>query len=352
MCSTEPPETDLRTLRERITVLAVAADRSIPDPLESALRSEADFELRTAATTASMLEQLSSVDCLVVVASDSSGDAESSEPSDSSGDAESSEPSGATESSESPSSAEAVGDSASSTPDGKSETTESEPEPKRKPNANPPANAADALARIRSHVPALPIVAVTVADDCDDHRDPSLPVDSTARSERRTAHVPVAAAEPAADLERVSRRVRQLVERRRLGALSRRSLAGLELAQDPIAITAPDGTLEFANRRFAVQFGADPAALSGRSWRTCFADDSVAHLESTAIPTVEDGWRWTGRCTGRRLSGETFPARVRLGGLDDGSLLFLVTELEAADDGPDAEPTDAADRSDDSRTLD
>ena len=307
MFSRVPLESEPQTLRDRITVLAIAVDRSLPTNLESALRSEADLEIRTAATVASMLEQLDDVDCLVVVAADSSADA---------------------------------GASASDEPDDERESN---------------ANAAGALERIRSHVPDLPIVAVTVVDDRDGHRESTSPVDSTSRSHRWTAHVPVTADGPAADLERVTRRVRHLVERRRLGALSRRSLAGLELAQDPIAIAAPDGTLEFANRRFAVQFGDDRAALPGRSWRACFTDETVAHLESTAIPTVADGWRWTGRCTGRRRSGETFPAHVRLGGLPDGSLAFAVSELEAADDGPNADPpegADGADRSDDSRRVD
>ena len=308
MFSTVPLESEPRTLRERITVLAIAVDRSIPTHLESALRSGADLEIRTAATVASMLEQLGDVDCLVVVTPDPFADA------------------------------------GAPAPDG--------PDDEREPNANA------ALERIRSHVPDLPIVAVTVVDDRDGRRESAPPVDSTSRSHRWTAHVPVTADDPAADLERVTRRVRHLVERRRLGALSRRSLAGLELAQDPIAIAAPDGTLEFANRRFAVQFGDDRAAFPGRSWRACFTDETVAHLESTAIPTVADGWRWTGRCTGRRRSGETFPAHVRLGGLPDGSLAFVVNELEAGDDGADADPSedagdaDDADRSDDARPVD
>lgn len=131
------------------------------------------------------------------------------------------------------------------------------------------------------------------------------------------------------DGERLSRRIRSLVERRRLAGLVRRSLAGIELAGDAIAIVAPDGTVQFTNRGFAMQFGYSRDELSGRSWRTLFTDDSVDRLETTAVPTVADGWRWTGSCTGQRKSGVTVPVRVRLDGPEDGSLVFVVEPLDA-----------------------
>ncbi|WP_049914218.1 PAS domain-containing protein [Haloterrigena salina] len=130
------------------------------------------------------------------------------------------------------------------------------------------------------------------------------------------------------DGERLRRRIRSLVERRRLAGLTRRSLAGIELAGDAIAIVAPDGTVQFANRGFAMQFGYSRDDLAGRSWRTLFTDDSVDRLETAAVPTVADGWRWTGSCTGRRNSGVTFPVRVRLGGPEDGGLVFVVEPVE------------------------
>lgn len=136
----------------------------------------------------------------------------------------------------------------------------------------------------------------------------------------------------------LGRQIRSLVERRRLAGLTQRSLAGIELAGDAIAIVAPDGTVQFANRGFAMQFGYSRDELSGRSWRALFTDDSVDRLETTAVPTVADGWRWTGSCTGRRKSGVTFPVQVRLGGPEDGSLVFVVESL-------DADPEAAADDS-------
>ena len=83
-----------------------------------------------------------------------------------------------------------------------------------------------------------------------------------------------------------------------------------------------------------MQFGYDRDELVGRPWQTLFTDDSADRLETAAIPTVAEGWRWTGTCTGRRKSGTTMPIRVRLGGPENGGLVFVV-ETAAADDESD-----------------
>ncbi|WP_226004707.1 PAS domain-containing protein [Natrinema salinisoli] len=121
--------------------------------------------------------------------------------------------------------------------------------------------------------------------------------------------------------DRLADRVHGLLERRRLAALSRRSLASIEFAGAAIAVVDPSGDVQFASRSFAMQFGDDTDAIAGTPWRELFTDAAVDHLESAAIPMVADGWQWTGTCTGRRRTGETFPARVRLGSLEDGSLV-------------------------------
>ncbi|RZH68789.1 PAS domain-containing protein [Natrinema altunense] len=133
---------------------------------------------------------------------------------------------------------------------------------------------------------------------------------------------------------RLADRVHDLLERRRLAALSRRSLASIEFAGDAIAIVDA-GEIQFASRAFAMQFGYEHDAIAGTSWQDLFTDDAVCHLESTAIPTVAEGWRWTGSCTGRRKTGATFAARVRLGGLEDGSLVFVIEEADGNDGSED-----------------
>ncbi|SFC18134.1 PAS domain S-box-containing protein [Halobiforma haloterrestris] len=176
--------------------------------------------------------------------------------------------------------------------------------------------------RRRGTVPVL--FATTAPDRAAEARD--------AASEYRWTDV-VAAADPARLRDRLSHRLPRLAERRRLSVLSKRSFSGLELAGDAIAIVAPDGTVEFANRAFAVQFGADRDALSGRPWQDLFAPSAVGRLEETAIPTVEDGWRWSGTATGRRPDGADFEATVRVDGLEDGSLVFAVDALEQGQTG-------------------
>ena len=174
---------------------------------------------------------------------------------------------------------------------------------------------ADFLERVRQRAPDLPVLLIT-----------ARPATSTAiETVRRHRWVDwLELDDPDTALERAGPRITALVKRQRLEALSRRALASVELASDAIAIVAPDGEIEFTNRSFAMQFGYDPDELSGTSWQALFTDDSVERLETTALPTVADGWRWTGSCTGRRQSGATFTVKLRLGGPDDGSLVFVV----------------------------
>jgi len=127
-------------------------------------------------------------------------------------------------------------------------------------------------------------------------------------------------------------RVTDLLERHQLTHLSRRSLASIELAGDAIAIVDPAGEIQFASRSLTMRFGADSDELTGTPWQELFTDDAVSHLESVALPTVAEGWRWTGTCTARRRTGSTFPVRIRLGGLEDGSLVFAVSDATNSSD--------------------
>lgn len=174
----------------------------------------------------------------------------------------------------------------------------------------------DLLERVRRRIPDLPVVFLV------DESVASTTVVDTIRSHQWVDYV--RQQESVIPVEHLGHRIQTLIERRRLEALSRRSLASVELSRDAVAIVDPDGDVEFTNRSFAVQIGADGDELSGTPWQALFTDESVERLETTAIPTVADGWRWTGSCTGCRTSGETFPVKVRLGGLEDGSLVFVV----------------------------
>lgn len=202
----------------------------------------------------------------------------------------------------------------------------------------PTADAVAVLEAVRHRYPSLPVVVIS--DAAPD--DGSATVADVVRAHPFTDYIRMTGlgtTESAADhrrcdraAERLARRVRSVVDRRRLDGLSTRLLAGIQLSQDAIAVAGPDGRLEAANCWFATQFGYERETLRGRSWTEFFTADAVAHLEATAIPTAADGWRWTGTCTGRRRSGEPIPVRVRLAGLEDGSLVFVVEAAEG-DDG-------------------
>ncbi|WP_254521609.1 PAS domain-containing protein [Natrinema caseinilyticum] len=177
---------------------------------------------------------------------------------------------------------------------------------------------AELLESIRASAPDLPIIVLA------NERSPEL-------ADAVRSHDLTAVLERDDVSDHLERRARDLVEHRRLAALTRRTLAGLEFTGGAIAIVGPDGRIQFASRVFAMQFGYDRDSLPGLPWRDLFTDAAVAHLESTAIPTVAEGWRWTGNSTGRRKTGSTFPAQLSVDGLEDGSLIFVVTE-SAGDD--------------------
>jgi PAS domain S-box-containing protein len=261
----EEPEATDRNRRPRPTLLIVDGDRSTAAIERSARSDEAEIVVETVTALAEAWERLDGVDCLVIT---------STAPTE-------------------PDTAEAAGDAA--------ETDVAELDSR--------------LEAIRTNAPELPTVVLA------DERTAELV--RTVRSYDLTAVL-----EGTERVDRLADHVHDLLERRRLAALSRRSLASIEFAGDAIAVVDPDDEVQFASRSFAMQFGYDHDAVAGTPWRELFTDGAVDHLESAAIPAVGEGWRWTGTCTGRRRTGSTFSARVRLGGLEDGSLVFVVDESE------------------------
>lgn len=124
-------------------------------------------------------------------------------------------------------------------------------------------------------------------------------------------------------------RVRGLVARDRTTALARRAMAALDESSDAVAVVTPAGRFAVVNQAFARQFGYDREELLDRDWRGCYPDGEVERLESTAMETVTEDWQWTGGCVGKRENGNTFTARTRIVGLDDGSVVFCVSEASS-----------------------
>ncbi|WP_254532091.1 PAS domain-containing protein [Natrinema gelatinilyticum] len=274
-----PPPTSTQTARTvpaDLRLLAVATGRR-RDHLETALEDDRSedgdplWTLETTATLADARNRLEEIDCLVVAPPTAPADEDAPET---------------------------------------AAETEAEAQNER---GDSDENVADLLEKIRASAPDLPIIVVA------NERTPEL-------ADAVRSHDLTAILERDDVSDHLERRARDLVEYRRLAVLTRRTLASLEFAGGSIAIVGPDDRVQFASRVFAMQFGYDRDSLAGMPWQNLFTDAAVARLESTAIPTVAEGWRWTGNSTGRRKTGATFTAQLSLDGLEDGSLIFVVTE--------------------------
>ncbi|TYL39557.1 PAS sensor protein [Natronococcus pandeyae] len=165
-------------------------------------------------------------------------------------------------------------------------------------------------------------------------REPPLPLVLVTSGARREVSEPILQATWADHFHRetdatsaalLERRIARLVDHRRLSTLAERGLTALETIRDGAAIVGVDGSFEFVNQVFALQFGFDRNALAGRPWQTVYTDAAVDRLESQALPMVENGWQWTGSCVGNGTSG-TFTARTTIAGLDGGGFVLVVHE--------------------------
>lgn len=174
----------------------------------------------------------------------------------------------------------------------------------------------EVLEAARAFDPTLPFVLFTCASG-DDLTEALLASEWTEYLQKQGRSATIAL---------LGRRIRQLVDHRRAVALARRTLAAMELSREGTAITATDGTFDVVNRAFAAAFGYDREALLGREWTDLFADSEVDRLESSALPTTKEGWRWTGRCDARRADGDAFTVRTAIARLADGTLAFTVRD--------------------------
>ncbi|WP_164471590.1 response regulator [Halosimplex salinum] len=172
------------------------------------------------------------------------------------------------------------------------------------------------LSAVRDRAPDLPFVLFTGSGRED---LPERVPDSTWTELLRKG-------DPDSTMSILARRVRRLVDHHRTVHTAKRTLTAMEATGDGIAVVDPDGTYTFVNRVFASRFGFDPDDLVGQPWQTCFPEDESDRLASTALQTVRDDWQWTGGTVCLTDCGETFTAQTRIAGLDDGSLVFCLTD--------------------------
>ncbi len=197
------PETDAIARPTNRSVLLFTPDDSLPPSLESHLESESGLEVSNATSTGAVLQRLEATDCLVLVADETENAGET--------------------------------------------TTAS----------------VDVLDRLRNYAPAFPVVVVTTDPDS----ETATELATAAHTQRWTVHVPISAHDESADLERIGQRVTDLVDHHRLDGIVSRSLAAVELTEEPLAIVAPDGTFEHVTRRYTMQFGYSPSELEGQPGR-------------------------------------------------------------------------------------
>lgn len=119
--------------------------------------------------------------------------------------------------------------------------------------------------------------------------------------------------------------VGRLADLRRGAAVATRGAGEADLP-DAVAIVAPDGDIEAATDDYARRFGHDREDLRGRSWEELYPATEDDRLRSNALPSVEDGWQWTGRCVARRADGGRFRARTTLAGLGDGRIVVAIRD--------------------------
>jgi PAS domain S-box-containing protein len=98
---------------------------------------------------------------------------------------------------------------------------------------------------------------------------------------------------------------RQLEQREALRNLSE----AVEQSQSAIVVVDLDSRVEYANAGTCRQLGFARRELLGRPWRELQAADTSPAVVAEMIVTVRAGRPWTGEWTGRRQSGETYPAR-------------------------------------------
>jgi len=180
----------------------------------------------------------------------------------------------------------------------------------------PGTNGLEFLSDVRARAPTLPFVLFTGTERATIAEE--VPDETWTEFLKKNS--------PATTMPILAGRIRRLVDHHRTMRTAERSLTAIEATGDGIAVVGPDGTFSFVNRVFASRFGAASDDLLGRPWRSCFPDDEVERLESSALETVRDDWQWTGGIVCRTDGGNTFTAQTRVAGLDDGSLVFCLTD--------------------------
>ena len=103
----------------------------------------------------------------------------------------------------------------------------------------------------------------------------------------------------------------------------------VEDAKDGFAILE-DGEYTYIDETHVDMYGFDETnEFLGNSWRMLYSEEEVERLESEAFPVLESEGHWRGEVTGSRPDGTTFPAKLSLTIVDDGTLVCTVRDETA-----------------------
>jgi len=126
----------------------------------------------------------------------------------------------------------------------------------------------------------------------------------------------------------LANRIRNAVERTQAKRDRDRHLEAIETAQEGISILDDDGRFVYVNDAYANLYGYEPNELIGEHWDILYRDEDVATIDEDILPTVEETGTWSGRTTGLRADGTTFPEAHRLAKTEAGELICTVREAK------------------------
>jgi len=128
--------------------------------------------------------------------------------------------------------------------------------------------------------------------------------------------------------EMLTNRLRNAVERYRLGRQVERSIAALEAASEPIGILDADGSYLFANDAYASVYGVERETLIGSHWERFYPDDEIERFTDVILPIVTERGYWTGEATVDCVGGGQVRERLVLTHTTDGGHVCIVRGTE------------------------